>query len=99
LVDENALLQALEEKWIAGAGVDVYEKEPPDVRNPLFKLRNVVLTPHIAWYTDDALRRLEISAVTETIRILEGKLPQNLVNKEIVELKAKTPDSARSMND
>jgi D-3-phosphoglycerate dehydrogenase len=87
LVDENALIRALEEKWIAGAGIDVYEKEPPDPRNPLFTLRNVVLTPHIAWYTDDALRRLEISAVTETIHIIEGKLPQNLVNKEIIEPK------------
>lgn len=83
IVDEKALYKALEEEWIAGAGIDVYEKEPPDPTNPLFKLENTVLTPHIAWYTEDALRRLEMSAVDETIRILQGQQPENLVNKEV----------------
>jgi len=82
IVDEKALNKALKENWIAGAGIDVYEKEPPDPENPLFKLENVVLTPHIAWYTEDALWRLEMSAVNEAIRILQGRLPKNLVNKE-----------------
>lgn len=81
IVDEKALYKALKEEWIAGAGVDVYEKEPPDPGNPLFKLENIVLTPHIAWYTEDALRRLEMSAVEEAIRMLQGQLPKNLVNK------------------
>ena len=76
VVDEKALNKALKEGWIAGAGIDVYEKEPPDPENPLFKLENIVLTPHIAWYTEDALRRLEMSAVNEAIRMLKGRLPK-----------------------
>ena len=84
IVDEKALYKALKEGWIAGAGMDVYEKEPPDPDNPLFKLENVVLTPHIAWYTEDALWRLEMTAVNEAIRILKGEMPKNLVNKDIL---------------
>jgi D-3-phosphoglycerate dehydrogenase len=84
IVDEKALYRALKDGWIAGAGLDVYEKEPPDPVNPLFSLENVVLSPHIAWYTEEALRRLEMTAVNEAIRILKGHLPKNLVNKEAI---------------
>jgi len=88
IVDEKALYKALKEGWIAGAGIDVYEKEPPNPENHLFKLENVVLTPHIAWYTEEALRRLEMSAVNEAIRILQAKQPKNLVNKEVLKNKS-----------
>jgi D-3-phosphoglycerate dehydrogenase len=84
IVDEKALYKALKERWIAGAGLDVYEMEPPDPENPLFKLENVVLTPHIAWYTKEAQWRLEMSAVEEAVRILQGQPPKNLVNKEVL---------------
>jgi D-3-phosphoglycerate dehydrogenase len=84
IVNEKALYKALKNEWIAGAGIDVYEVEPPDPENPLFKLENVVLTPHIAWYTEDALYRLEMSAVDEAVKILEGDMPKNLVNKKIL---------------
>jgi D-3-phosphoglycerate dehydrogenase len=82
IIQEKALYNALKNGWIAGAGLDVYEKEPPDPDNPLFKLENVILTPHIAYYTKEAIWRLEMSAVEEAIRILQGKMPRNLVNKE-----------------
>jgi len=82
IIQEKALYKALKNGWIAGAGLDVYEKEPPDLDNPLFKLENVILTPHIAYYTKEAIWRLEMSAVEEAIRILQGKMPKNLVNKE-----------------
>lgn len=82
IIQEKALYKALKDRWIAGAGLDVYEKEPPDKDNPLFKLENVVLTPHIAYYTQEAIWRLEMTAVEEAIRILQGQLPKNLVNKE-----------------
>ena len=84
VVDEKALYKALKEGWIAGAGLDVYEKEPPDPDNPLFRLENVVLSPHVAWYTEEALRRLEMTAVDEAVRILKGHLPKNLVNREVI---------------
>jgi D-3-phosphoglycerate dehydrogenase len=76
LVDEKALYKALKEHWIAGAGLDVYEKEPPEVNNPIFTLDNVVLTHHIAWYTEESRQRLEMSAVDEAVRILTGKMPK-----------------------
>ena len=47
-VDEKALIKALEEKWIAGAGLDVFEQEPPDPENPLLHMENVIATPHVA---------------------------------------------------
>ncbi|MEM3703977.1 MAG: C-terminal binding protein, partial [Candidatus Bathyarchaeia archaeon] len=85
IIQEKALHKALKNGWIAGAGLDVYEKEPPEIDNPLFKLENVVLTPHIAYYTQEAIWRLEMTAVDEAIRILQGQLPRNLVNKEAFE--------------
>jgi D-3-phosphoglycerate dehydrogenase len=84
IIDEKALYKALKEGWIAGAALDVFEIEPPPENNPLFELDNVVLTPHIAWYTEEALRRLEMSAVEEAIRILRGELPKNIVNREVL---------------
>lgn len=82
LIDEKALVRALKEGWIAGAGLDVYEKEPPDVGNPLFELENVILTPHIAWYTEEAMRRLESMAVERAIQLLRGEIPKTIVNPD-----------------
>ncbi len=79
IVDEKALYKALREGWIAGAALDVFENEPPDRRNPLFKLENMIMTPHIAYYTEEAIRRLEMTAVDEAIRILKGGKPKNLL--------------------
>lgn len=86
LIDEKALYKALKERWIAGAALDVFEVEPLPPDNPLLKLDNVILTPHIAWFTEEALRRLEFTAVEEAIRILSGELPKNLVNKDVVQV-------------
>jgi len=85
IVDENMLYKALTSGWIAGAALDVFEKEPPDPNNPLVraKLDNVVLTPHIAAYTEESFLKLEMSAVEEAIRILKGELPKNLVRVPI----------------
>ncbi|MCS7136071.1 MAG: C-terminal binding protein [Nitrososphaerota archaeon] len=84
IVRESALYKALKDGWIAGAALDVYEKEPPDRDNPLFRLDNVVLTPHIAWYTEEALKRLKRSVAEEAIRILNGMPPKSLVNKDVL---------------
>lgn len=82
LIQEKALIGALKEGRIAGAGLDVYEQEPPSLDNPLFEMDNVVLTPHIAWYTDEALRRLENLAVQRAIELLQGKIPKTVVNPD-----------------
>lgn len=89
IIQEKALYKALTEKWIAGAGLDVYENEPPDPNNPLLKLKNVIVTPHIAYYTEEAIRRLAVSAAEEAVRILQGQLPKNWVNKNAL-VSAKT---------
>lgn len=84
IVQEDALVKALEYGWIAGAGIDVYENEPPSPQSPLLRLENTVLSPHISWYTEEAMWRLEMSAVEEAVRILKGLPPKNLVNKEVL---------------
>jgi len=84
VIDERALYKALKEGWIAGAALDVFEIEPPPEDNPLFTLNNVILSPHIAWYTEEALRRLEMTAVEEAIRIIKGEVPKNIVNKDVL---------------
>ncbi len=87
LVDEQALAQALLNGEIAGAGLDVLTVEPPKLDNPLFKLENCFITPHIAWATQTARQTLLGVAVTNLQAFLEGN-PQNVVNS-----KAKALDS------
>jgi D-3-phosphoglycerate dehydrogenase len=81
VVDEPALIKALQEKWIAGAGLDVFEKEPVDPQNPLLKMDNVIVLPHSASYSDAAFVRLRHSVGQEAARVLSGKWPRNVVNK------------------
>lgn len=83
IIDEVALIKALEEKRIAGAGLDVFEQEPIDPNNPLLKMKNVVVTPHSAYYSDNALIRLRTSVGKEAARVLSGQWPQNVVNKAV----------------
>lgn len=73
IVDEAALIKALEPRTIAGAGLDVYEQEPIQPDNPLLRMDNVVLTPHIAAGTVDALREKMRSVFANLQRFVEGK--------------------------
>lgn len=75
VVDERALIRALKGGWIAGAGLDVYEKEPMSPDNPLLTLDNVVLTPHIGGATKECEERIANAAVENTIRVLKGEKP------------------------
>jgi len=79
VVDENALYQCLREKRIAGAAIDVLEKEPPPKDHPLLRLENVILTPHIGGSTREATKRGEWGAAEEVVRVLEGGRPRNPV--------------------
>ena len=83
VVDEPALIKALQEKWIAGAGLDVFEKEPVDPDNPLLQMDNVVVTPHSASYSDVAFELPRITVLQEIIRVLKGRWPKNVVNKTV----------------
>ncbi|MCM8788866.1 MAG: C-terminal binding protein [Candidatus Omnitrophica bacterium] len=85
LVDEKALIKALRKKWIAGAGLDVFEKEPPDAENPLLHMENVICTPHYAYYSDKSVSDLKKMVIDELIRSLTGKVPENLYNPEVLD--------------
>lgn len=79
LVDERALVEALDKRRIAGAGLDVLDQEPPAADNPLFAARNCYITPHIAWATASARER-PMRTVVENIEAFLSGSPQNVVN-------------------
>ena len=81
VVDEAALAEALEQRIIAGAGIDVFENEPR-VHPKLLTLRNVVLAPHIASASVDTRRRMSMMAAENAVAALEGRRPANLLNPE-----------------
>ena len=84
LIDEQALYHALKEKKIAGAAIDVYSKEPPDIDFPLFELENVVVTPHIAGYSSDAIRHSGSMVAESVVAALRGEVPPHVVNQELI---------------
>lgn len=72
VVDESALADALREGHLAGAGIDVFEQEPPPKNHPFFSLEQVVLTPHTAAHTRQAMRRMAVDAASGIIDVLDG---------------------------
>jgi D-3-phosphoglycerate dehydrogenase len=82
-VDEAALARALGEGWIAGAGLDVLEQEPPAADNPLLGLPGALLTPHTAGYSLDSLADNRRDTVDEVLRVLGGEPPRGLLNPEV----------------
>ena len=85
VVDEPALIRALQEGKIAAAGLDVLEDEPPDPNNPLLKMENVIVTPHTAFYSDEAFVESRRRVGQEVATILSGRRPRNCVNREVLE--------------
>jgi D-3-phosphoglycerate dehydrogenase len=83
IVDEAALIRALQEGWIGGAGLDVFEQEPPDPQNPLFALDNVVLSPHNGAYSDASRARMHKRIGEEVVVVLRGGWPNNPLNPEV----------------
>ena len=73
VVDEGALIRALEEGHLAGAGLDSFEQEPPGVDNPLFQLPNTLVSPHVAGVTLDAKRAVSVMAARNVLDALDGK--------------------------
>ncbi len=84
IVNEKALLEALDSGHIAGAALDVWEVEPPDPQDPLLNHPNVIGTPHYGGTTEESLYRVGIAAVEEVIRFLRGEPPQHPVNPEVL---------------
>ncbi|MBO0588564.1 C-terminal binding protein [Sporosarcina sp. E16_8] len=85
IIDEKALINALVEEKIAGAGLDVLEVEPIDPNNPLLKMDNVIITPHGAFYSDEAEAELKRKTAQNVADVLSGYYPVYLVNKEVKE--------------
>ena len=83
VVDEAALVRALKDNKIAGAGLDVYDPEPPEDDNPLFAMDNVVLTPHLASFTDQGRRRMGMMVAEDVLRVLRGEVPKYQANPEV----------------
>jgi D-3-phosphoglycerate dehydrogenase len=83
IVDEQALCRALEQGTIAGAGIDVLEQEPPGVDSPLLKLDNALVTPHIAWYSEESHVADMVQGMDELVGVLNGHRPRFVVNPEI----------------
>jgi D-3-phosphoglycerate dehydrogenase / 2-oxoglutarate reductase len=81
LVDETSLVEALRSKRLFGAGIDVFEREPPAPDSPLFRLDNVVLTDHTAWYSEESVAELQTKAAEEVARVLRGEPPKHWVNR------------------
>jgi D-3-phosphoglycerate dehydrogenase len=93
VIDEEALVAALQNKRIAFAALDVMTKEPPDPDNPLLKMDNVILTPHLAGWSDHAARVAGETAAAEIVRIFKGYLPKSVVNPNVIKAR---PDLKRA---
>ena len=80
IVDSAALVQAVESGQIAGAALDVVDEEPPARDHPLYCTERILVTAHVAWYSEQAFRDVRVKAVEEVARVLGGELPLNLLN-------------------
>jgi len=85
IVDQAALTRALRERWIAGAALDVFDVEPPPPDDPLVTLDNVILAPHAICHTDECFRGNGAGACQAVLSVARGKVPSNVVNREVLE--------------
>lgn len=84
MVDEDALCMALRDGTIAGAGLDVLESEPPPPNHPLLDMDNVVVTPHVAWYSEESLHLSMDQGIQEVVGVLSGHRPRSIVNSQVL---------------
>jgi phosphoglycerate dehydrogenase-like enzyme len=83
VIDEPVLVRALTEGWIAAAGLDVFEQEPAQPANPLFKLDNVVVTPHQAGRTAGGNEKAWRLSVESALDLAKGHWPRSYVNRDV----------------
>jgi D-3-phosphoglycerate dehydrogenase len=84
IVNEKALIQALEEGRISGAGLDVLETEPPGSENPMLKMENVILSPHVGFYSEESISELKRRTAKNVSDVLMGRRPGSVVNQEVI---------------
>jgi len=85
IVDQAALTEALRERRIAGAGLDVFEREPPDADDPLLALDNVIVTPHALCWTDQLFAGSGAADVRAVMAVMQGRTPTGIVNRDVVD--------------
>jgi D-3-phosphoglycerate dehydrogenase len=83
LVDERALIKALQDNWIAGAATDVLEEEPINPKNPLLNMSNVIITPHIAGITIQSSHQRGEAIIKQILELFSGKKPKGLANPDV----------------
>ncbi len=83
VVDQNALIEAVNSRRIAGAGIDVFPTEPASLAEVEILNERIIATPHIAGLTEETNRKLSVSAAEQVIQVLEGKRPKNILNGEV----------------
>ncbi len=83
IVDQSALVAALQAGRIAGAGLDVFDPEPPSADDPILRLENVVLTPHALCWTDQCFAGIGAADIRAVLEVMAGREPPGVVNREI----------------
>jgi D-3-phosphoglycerate dehydrogenase len=86
VIDQTALILALQEGWIAGAGLDVFEPERLSHDHPLLNVPNLLTTPHVAFYSEESVAELEVKAAQNVADILSGRRPGTVLNPQVFEL-------------
>jgi len=84
VINETDLVSALEAKLLAGAGLDVFEKEPPEKKSPLLAMENVILTPHSAALTEECVLEMAVKAVERVLDLLDGYIPECVQNPVVL---------------
>ena len=87
VIDQEALVESLRKRTIAAAGLDVLAKEPPGASDPILGFENVIVTPHIGWYSEQSSAKLQENVALEAERILTGNPPKHPVNPEVLSTK------------
>ncbi len=95
LIDETALADAITTGKLAGAALDVFDPEPPDLSQPLFLDERVIVTPHAAFVSDQALAQMRTQAFEQLVTALQGQRPQNVINPQIYTAAATSPNGNR----
>jgi D-3-phosphoglycerate dehydrogenase / 2-oxoglutarate reductase len=85
IVEKSALIHALKEGWIAGAGIDVLPQEPPDSADPLLQLDTAIVTPHASFYSEESTVELQRRTAECVADVLRGQTPKNVVNPEVLD--------------
>ncbi|WEZ84679.1 NAD(P)-dependent oxidoreductase [Rhizobium sp. 32-5/1] len=85
VIDDAALIEALREGRIRGAALDVFSTQPLPLDHPYFSFDNVIVTPHLAGLTEESMMRMGTGAASEALRVMNGELPVNLRNPEVIE--------------